>query len=174
MAKIRRVVKKLIPRTLFKRIEPYGHLGEAILVNTIYGFPSRSMRIIGVTGTNGKTTTSFMIHRMLSDAGYKVGLLTTVAYGVGDDISPQIAHMTTVSTPLLQKRLKEFKRQGVEWVVLETTSHALAQHRVWGVPYEIAVLTNITHEHLDYHGTFKRYMNAKRQLFKIAARHGMQ
>lgn len=174
MAGIRTVVKKIIPRTLFKRIEPYGHLVEAILVNVVYGFPSRGMRIIGVTGTNGKTTTSFMIHRMLSDAGYNVGLLTTVAYGVGDDISPQIAHMTTVSTPLLQKRLKEFKRQGVEWVVLETTSHALAQHRVWGVPYEIAVLTNITHEHLDYHGTFERYMEAKRQLFEIAARHGMR
>lgn len=174
MAGIRSVVKRFIPRTLFRRIEPYGHLGEAVLVNIMYGFPSRGMRIIGVTGTNGKTTTSFMIHKMLSDAGYKVGLLTTVAYGVGDDISPQVAHMTTVSTPLLQRRLRDFKRQGVEWVVLETTSHALAQHRVWGVPYEIAVLTNITHEHLDYHGTFERYMTAKRQLFKIAARHGMR
>lgn len=174
MANMRGVVKKIIPRTLFKRIEPYGHLAEAVLVNLAYGFPSRNMRIIGVTGTNGKTTTSFMIHKMLSEAGYKVGLLTTVAYGVGDDISPQVAHMTTVSTPLLQKRLRDFKRQGVEWVVLETTSHALAQHRVWGIPYEIAVLTNLTHEHLDYHGTFEHYMAAKRELFKIAARHGMR
>lgn len=174
MANMRGVVKKIIPRTLFKRIEPYGHLAEAVLVNLAYGFPSRNMRIIGVTGTNGKTTTSFMIHKMLSEAGYKVGLLTTVAYGVGDDISPQVAHMTTVSTPLLQKRLRDFKRQGVEWVVLETTSHALAQHRVWGIPYEIAVLTNLTHEHLDYHGTFEHYMAAKRELFKIAAKHGMR
>lgn len=174
MADFRSVVKKLIPRTFFKQIEPYGHLGEAVLVNLAYGFPSRGMRIIGVTGTNGKTTTSFMIHKMLSETGYKTGLLTTVAYGVGDDISPQIAHMTTVSTPLLQKRLRDFKRQGVEWVVLETTSHALAQHRVWGIPYEIAVLTNLTHEHLDYHGTFERYMIAKRRLFKIAAKHGMR
>lgn len=174
MADMRGVVKKIIPRTLFKRIEPYGHLAEAVLVNLAYGFPSRNMRIIGVTGTNGKTTTSFIIHKMLSEAGYKVGLLTTVAYGVGDDISPQVAHMTTVSTPLLQRRLRDFKRQGVEWVVLETTSHALAQHRVWGIPYEIAVLTNLTHEHLDYHGTFEHYMAAKRELFKIAARHGMR
>lgn len=174
MAGIRSVVKKLIPKNLFKYVEPYGHLGEAVLVNIVYGFPSRRMRIIGVTGTNGKTTTSFMIHKMLSEAGYNVGLLTTVAYGVNEAISPQVAHMTTVSTPLLQKRLREFKRQGVEWVILETTSHALAQHRVWGIPYEIAVLTNITHEHLDYHGTFERYLMAKRRLFKIAARHGMR
>lgn len=174
MTSLRTVVKKVIPRELFRKIEPAGHLAEAVLANIRYGFPSRNMHIIGVTGTNGKTTTSFIIHKMLHDAGYKVGLLTTVAYGVGDDIHPQIAHMTTVSAPLLQKRLAEFKEQGVEYVVLETTSHALAQHRVWGVPFEIAVLTNITHEHLDYHGTFERYVAAKRRLFEIAARHGMR
>ncbi|HET6746669.1 MAG TPA: UDP-N-acetylmuramoyl-L-alanyl-D-glutamate--2,6-diaminopimelate ligase [Candidatus Saccharimonadales bacterium] len=170
----RSIVKKAIPIGLFERIEPMGHLIEAIAANIRYGFPSKSMHVIGVTGTNGKTTTSFMIHKMLSKAGLKVGLLTTVAYGVNDDIHPQIAHMTTVSAPLLQKRLAEFKAQGVEWVVLETTSHALVQHRVWGVPYEIAVMTNITHEHLDYHKTFARYVAAKRRLFQIAARHGMR
>jgi UDP-N-acetylmuramoyl-L-alanyl-D-glutamate--2,6-diaminopimelate ligase len=113
-----------------------------------------------------------MIQKMLSRAGYKTALMTTVAYGVDNAIIPQVAHMTTASAPLLQKRLKNFKRQGVEWVVLETTSHALAQHRVWGIPYEIAVMTNITHEHLDYHGTFERYLEAKLRLFKIAARRG--
>jgi UDP-N-acetylmuramoyl-L-alanyl-D-glutamate--2,6-diaminopimelate ligase len=170
----RSVVKKAIPTGVFDQIEPTGHLLEAVLANIRYGFPSRSMRIIGVTGTNGKTTTSFMIHKMLSKAGFKVALLTTVAYGVNDDIHPQIAHMTTVSAPLLQKRLAEFKSRGVEWVILETTSHALAQHRVWGIPYEIAVMTNITHEHLDYHKTFARYVAAKRRLFQIAAHHGMR
>ncbi len=174
MSSLRTVVKKIIPRDTFRKIEPMGHLLEAILANLRYGFPSKGMHVIGVTGTNGKTTTSFMIHKMLHEAGHKVGLLTTVAYGVGEDIHPQIAHMTTVSAPLLQKRLAEFKQQGVEWVVLETTSHALAQHRVWGVPFEIAVLTNITHEHLDYHGTFEAYVAAKRRLFEIAARHGMK
>lgn len=174
MSVVRKIVKMLIPRKLFKKVEPIGHLVEAVLVNIYYGFPSRDMHVIGVTGTNGKTTTSFMIHQMLHKAGYKVALLTTVAYGVGGKIRPQVAHMTTVSTPLLQKRLAEFKKQGVKWVVLETTSHALAQHRVWGIPYEIAVLTNITHEHLDYHGTFARYVAAKRRLFRLAARHGMR
>ncbi len=172
MANIRTIIKKLIPTTLFKTIEPYGHLAEAVVANVRYGFPSRNMHIIGVTGTNGKTTTSFMIQKMLSQAGLKTALMTTVAYGVDDEIIPQIAHMTTASAPLLQKRLREFKKQGVQWVVLETTSHALAQHRVWGIPYEIAVMTNITHEHLDYHGTFANYLAAKLRLFKIAARHG--
>lgn len=174
MANIRTVVKKLIPKQLFRSIEPYGHLLEAVGTNVVMGFPSRNLRIIGVTGTNGKTTTAFLIHKMLTEAGIKTGLLTTVAHGVGNDIVPQIAHMTTVSAPLLQKRLKEFKEQDVEWVVLETTSHALAQHRVWGIPYEIAVLTNITHEHLDYHGTFENYVRAKRRLFEIANKHGVR
>lgn len=165
---MRTLVKKLIPRTLFKNVEPYGHLAEAVLLNTIHGFPSKGLKVIGVTGTNGKTSTSFLIHRMLHEAGYKVGLMTTVAYGVGLDIKPQVAHMTTVSVPELLKRISELKAQGAEWLVLETTSHALAQHRVWGVPYSIAVMTNITHEHLDYHGTFERYVEAKKQMFVLA------
>jgi UDP-N-acetylmuramoyl-L-alanyl-D-glutamate--2,6-diaminopimelate ligase len=166
----RRVVKKVVPKGIFPAIEPYGHLAEAVLLNTINGFPARGMQVIGVTGTNGKTTTCFMIHRMLTEAGYKVGLLTTVAYGVGEDIEPQLYHMTSVPVPELMKRLKAMKRAKVDYVVLETTSHALAQHRVWGVPYSLAVFTNLTHEHLAYHRTFERYRDAKRLMFKIANR----
>lgn len=167
----RSLVKLFIPKKLFRTIEPYGHLAEAVLLNTLNGFPASGMKVIGVTGTNGKTTTCFLIHRMLHEAGYKVGLMTTVAYGAGLDIKPQIHHMTNVTVPELMGRLKELKAQGVEWLVLETTSHALAQNRVWGVPYSIAVMTNVTHEHLDYHGTFERYRDAKRKLFQLTNRH---
>ncbi|MDB5169960.1 MAG: UDP-N-acetylmuramyl-tripeptide synthetase [Candidatus Saccharibacteria bacterium] len=163
----RKLVKKLIPHQLFKSIEPYGHLGEAVFFNAINGFPGKGLKVIGVTGTNGKTSTAFLIHRMLHEAGYKVGLNTTVGWGVGDDIKPQLHHMTNVTVPELMQRLKFFKQAGVEWLVLETTSHALAQNRVWGVPYSVAVMTNITHEHLAYHGTFERYRNAKRKMFKL-------
>jgi len=164
----RTLVKKFIPRSLFGRIEPLGHLAEAFLFNLLYGFPARKMKIIGVTGTNGKTTTSFMVHKMLRQAGYNAGLNTTVSYGVNDDIRPQLHHMTNVTVPELMKRLKWMKKQGVEWLVLETTSHALAQNRVWGLPYSVAVITNITHEHLAFHGTFERYLHAKRKLFVLA------
>lgn len=163
----RKIIKRLIPGSLFSIIEPYGHLGEAVVWNIISGFPARKLKIIGVTGTNGKTSTSYLIHQMLFDAGFKVGLMTTVGYGVGEDIHPQIEHMTTVSVPLLMKRIKEMKAQGAEWIVLETTSHALAQNRVWGIPYTVAVMTNVTHEHLDFHKTFERYRDAKRKLFKL-------
>lgn len=164
----RKVVKSLLPTRLFQTIEPYGHLVESALFATKYGFPGKKLRVIGVTGTNGKTTTSFMIHRMLTDAGFKTGLMTTVANGIGNDIVPQAAHMTTVSAPKLQRQLAEFAKAGVDFVVLETTSHALAQYRVFGVNYEIAVMTNVTHEHLDYHRTFERYVDAKRKLFRLA------
>lgn len=166
----RSIVKKLIPGGVFSVVEPYGHLAEAILVNAVNGFPARGLKVIGITGTNGKTTTSFLVHRMLHEAGYKVGLMSTVGYGVGADIKPQMHHMTNVSVPEMMQRLKHMKAQGAEWLVLETTSHALAQHRVWGVPYSVAVLTNLTHEHLAYHRTFERYRDAKRQLFKLTNR----
>ena len=172
MINTRKIVKKLIPTKLFKQIEPYGHLVESVGANVRHGFPSKKMHIIGITGTNGKTTTTFLIHRMLHEAGFRVGMLSTVAYGVGDDIKSQIQHMTTEKASILQKRLREFQQAGVEWVVLETSSHSLAQSRVWGVPYEIVVMTNVTGDHLDYHGTFENYLEAKRRLFKVAAKNG--
>ncbi len=167
---LRKVVKMFIPSGLFHKVEPFGHLAEAVLLNVLNGFPARGMKVIGVTGTNGKTTTVFLIHRMLHEAGFKTGMTTTVAWGVGQDIRPQVHHMTNVPVPELMKRLKHMRAEGVEWLVLETTSHALAQNRVWGVPFSIAVLTNITHEHLDYHKTFERYRDAKKQLFIRADR----
>jgi len=172
MADFRKVVKKLIPISLFRQIEPIGHLAEAVISSVKYGFPSRGMHVIGITGTNGKTTTTFMIEKMLHEAGLQVAMLSTVAYGIGDDIHPQIEHITTAQSGLLQKRLSDFKKAGVKWLILETSSHSLAQHRIWGVPYEIAVMTNVTGDHLDYHGTFDRYLDAKVRLFKIANKHG--
>jgi len=170
----RTIVKKMIPAGVFQAIEPTGHLVEAMIMTTKYGFPGRKLKVIGVTGTNGKTTTSFMIHTMLHDAGVKSALITTVGYGIGDDIVHQKLHITSPKAGVLQSRLKAFAEAGVEWVVLETSSHGLAQNRVWGVPYQIAVMTNITHDHLEYHGTFERYLQAKTKLFKIAAKHGLK
>src|ERR1700747_884484 len=96
---LRSLVKKCIPRGLFPAVEPYGHLGEAVFFNVINGFPGRGLRVIGGTGTNCKTSTAFMIHKLLQESGYKTGLMTTVAWGVGDDIQPQMHHYTNVPTP---------------------------------------------------------------------------
>ena len=166
----RTTVKKIIPTNLFSKVEPFGHLVEAVIYNIAYGFPARKMKVIGVTGTNGKTSTAFLIHSMMVSSGKKTGLMTTVGYGVGKDIKPQMQHMTSQTVPVMMKRLKYMRQQGVEWLILETTSHALAQNRVWGVPYSVVVMTNITHEHLAYHGTFARYRDAKRKMFQMANR----
>ncbi len=165
---IRKTVKKFIPSGLFPAIEPYGHLLEAVLFNTVNGFPARGLKVIGVTGTNGKTSTCFMIHRMLQEAGYKTGLMTTVAWGVGEDITPQVHHYTNVPTPELMQRLKVIRAAKVDYLVLEITSQALAQNRAWGVPFSVVAMTNVTHDHLTYHRTFERYRDAKRRLFKLA------
>ncbi|MDO4979097.1 MAG: UDP-N-acetylmuramoyl-L-alanyl-D-glutamate--2,6-diaminopimelate ligase [Candidatus Saccharibacteria bacterium] len=143
------------------------HFAQAVFASTRYGFPARKMKVIGVTGTNGKTSTSFMVWKMLNEAGYKTGIMTTVGWGV-DKITPQVEHMTTEKVGTLNKRMRAIKKQGAEYLVLETTSHALAQFRTLGVPFEVAVITNVTHEHLDYHGTFEKYRDAKRKLFKKA------
>lgn len=149
-----------------KLVIPY-HVLRADLAAHQYSFPGKRMRVIGVTGTNGKTSTCFLIWKMLNAAGHKTGLMTTVAWGV-DKLEKQIEHMTTVDAKTLNFRMKKIADAGAEFLVLEVTSHALAQHRTFGVPIEIAVMTNVTHEHLDYHKTFENYRDAKRRLFKMA------
>ncbi len=167
---LRKLVKALIPRGLFRSIEPFGHLLESILWQTVTGFPARGMKVIGVTGTDGKTTTSTMIYTMLNDAGVKTGLMTTIGYGVPGNWHDNQVHMTTMQTLPMLRRIAELRAEGIEWLVLETTSHALAQNRVWGIPYSVAVMTNVGHEHLDYHGTFERYRAAKVKLFELTGR----
>ena len=145
---------------------PYHYL-QAVAAGVKYGWPGKKLRIIGVTGTNGKTTTCFMLWHMLNSAGYKTGLMTTVAWGV-DKLNPELGHMTTVDALTLNRRIKKIADQGAEFLVLEVTSHALAEYRTLGLPFELAIFTNLTHEHLDYHKTFANYRNAKGKLFKKA------
>ena len=149
-----------------KLVIPY-HIGKAAFWGVYYGFPGKKLKVIGVTGTNGKTTTSFMIWKMLNESGHKAGVMTTVGWGV-DEIHEQMEHMTTVDSGILNKRIKAIADAGAEYLVLELTSHAMAQHRSLGIPIDIAVMTNVTHEHLDYHKTFENYRDAKRKLFKQA------
>lgn len=143
------------------------HWGQAVKAAFKYKFPAKKMTVIAVTGTNGKTSTCFLIWKMLNNAGYKTGVMTTVGWGV-NHINKQIEHMTTAGSDTLNARMRKIADAGAEFLVLEVTSHAMVQFRTLGVPVEVAVLTNVTHEHLDYHKTFERYRNAKRKLFKKA------
>ena len=149
-------------------ILPY-HIAQSATASLINRRPAQKLTVIAVTGTNGKTTTCFMLWKMLSYAGFKTGLITTVAWGGLDGkITNQIEHMTTPDPATLNRRIKILKQAGATHLVLEVTSHALAQHRTFGIPIDIAVMTNVTHEHLDYHKTFARYRSAKCRLFKLA------
>ena len=145
---------------------PYHYI-QGVTATIKNKFPARKLHVIGVTGTNGKTTTCFMIWQILNHAGRKTGLLTTVAYGV-DKLQPELNHMTTVDAFTLNQRIRSIADQGAEYLVLEVTSHALAEFRTLGIPIEIAVFTNLTHDHLDYHRTITNYRNAKGKLFKKA------
>lgn len=173
---VRSSVKKLFPTKLFKQVEPLGHWGEAVIEQTLAGFPAHGLKIIGVTGTDGKTTTCTLITQMLRNSGKKVAMMTTISVDYGNGPQPNPSRMTTLGSAAMIRELKKIRTAGVEWLVLETTSQALAQHRVWGIPYSVAVMTNLSHEHLDYHGTFERYRTAKVRLFKQANRnkHGLQ
>lgn len=145
------------------------HWVQAMKASTEYDFPAKKLRVIAVTGTNGKTTTCFMIWKMLNEAGRKAGLLTTVGWSEdGEHMHKQFEHMTTERVEVLNKRMRAVADAGSEFLILETTSHAMMQFRTLGVPVEIAVFTNLTHEHLDYHKTFENYRKAKLKLFKKA------
>ncbi|NVP17719.1 UDP-N-acetylmuramoyl-L-alanyl-D-glutamate--2,6-diaminopimelate ligase [Candidatus Gracilibacteria bacterium] len=142
------------------------HKIRAIIANFSYGFPSKNMIIIGVTGTNGKTTTSNIIAKGLRAAGKKVFMFTTVNIIIGDKEYVNDTKMTSPDAFLLQRLFKQAKEEGCDIAVIETASHGIKMSRVWGLDYDIAVLTNITQDHLDLHRTMKDYVNTKLSLFK--------
>ncbi len=168
--KVKKLLKPLIPKKMFRGIANFGHLLEAIVANVRNGFPARSMKFIGVTGTNGKTSTTVMIAAILRAAGYKVGMNTTAVVNDGKkEFENNLdGGLTNAGTFTMQKLLKTMKQNGVEWVAMETASQALDQHRLFGIPFHGAVITNLTNEHLDYHGTMENYAAAKGLLFKAA------
>lgn len=128
-------------------------------------FPSRKLTLIGVTGTDGKTTTTNLIHTMLTRAGERVGMVSTVNVRIGERASDTGLHVTTPPAADIQRYLAEMVAAGMTHAVLESTSHGLAQHRLTGCDFDVAVITNITHEHLDYHGSLEAYRAAKGRLF---------
>jgi len=130
-----------------------------------FGDPSLELGVVGVTGTDGKTTTSFLAAAVLEAAGICTGLITTAAVKVGGELEANPEHVTTPQAPELQAMLREMVEAGNEAAIIETTSHGLALHRVAEIAYDVAVFTNLTHEHLELHGTFEAYRDAKLSLF---------
>ncbi len=140
--------------------QPY-HLAQGVLAWLLFGLFRKKLRVIGITGTDGKTTTSTMIYHILKTAGKKVALISTVAAFIGDEAIDTGFHVTSPNPIALQRLLRKIAGLGCEFVVLEVTSHGIYQHRLFGISPEVAVLTNITHEHLDYHPSYDHYLKTK-------------
>jgi UDP-N-acetylmuramoyl-L-alanyl-D-glutamate--2,6-diaminopimelate ligase len=131
-----------------------------------FDYPSQQLRVIGITGTDGKTTTSFLVDSILSIASLRTGLVGTVAVKIGDETVQHETRQTTPESLEVQRLLRQMVESGVEWVILEATSHGLALYRLDEIVFDIAAVTNITHEHLDFHGSVEAYREAKSLLFK--------
>lgn len=157
------MIRKFIPQ---KVINIGKHLPTALVANLRYGFPSRKLKVIGVTGTDGKTTTVNMIYQILKDAGKKVSMISTVGAKIGDNHYPVGFHVTSPSPFAIQRFFNQALKEGAEYMVLEITSHALDQYRSLGVKIDIGVITNVTNEHLDYHKSFDNYLKTKLKLLK--------
>ena len=140
-----------------------SHQALALLAANFYGNPSRELKMIGVTGTNGKTTTTTLLHDVFTDLGYKSGLLSTVVNKIGEKEIP--ATHTTPNPIALNALLREMVDERCLYCFMEVSSHAIHQNRVAGLDFDIAGFTNISHDHLDYHKTFKEYIYAKKKLF---------
>ncbi|MBI3109431.1 hypothetical protein HYZ06_00100 [Candidatus Daviesbacteria bacterium] len=149
---MKKIVRKFLPQWV---INYFWHLPKAVLANVVYGLPARGVKVIGVTGTDGKTTTVNMIYQILKAAGKKVSMVST--------LNAPGFHVTSPDPFVIQKFAKDLRN---EYLVLEVTSHGLDQFRFWGIKFEVGVITNITHEHLDYHKTFENYRSTKLKLLK--------
>ncbi|MCZ8518771.1 MULTISPECIES: UDP-N-acetylmuramoyl-L-alanyl-D-glutamate--2,6-diaminopimelate ligase [Paenibacillus] len=136
----------------------------AVLANHFYGYPSRELKLIGVTGTNGKTTTTYLLDRVLTDAGYRTGLMGNIHIKIGGEYRPN--HATNTQEALeLQKILREMADAGTDYCLMEVSSHGLEMGRVKGCLFRTGMFTNLTQDHLDFHGTMERYQAAKGLLF---------
>ena len=134
------------------------------IVPFFFDYPSQKLRMIGITGTNGKTTTTYLIRSILHKAGYKVGLIGTIQTLIGDKVIP--VKNTTPDVIELQSILAEMVKEGMQYVVMEVSSHALALNRVAGCEFDVGVFTNMTQDHLDFHHNFENYIDAKAELFR--------
>jgi UDP-N-acetylmuramoyl-L-alanyl-D-glutamate--2,6-diaminopimelate ligase len=139
-----------------------------LLADAYYGHPSRALTVVGITGTNGKTTTCYLVEALLGARGGLTGIIGTVQYRIGPEALP--AGQTTPEAVELQALLARMREAGVAGVAMEVSSHALALHRVDGILFDVAAFTNLTRDHLDVHGTFDAYRGAKRRLFQLLAR----
>ena len=163
--KLVNAVRGYLPKGMVHGIEEIYRRGRVRLVALKYGNPASSLKVIAVTGTNGKTTTINYINEILKEASYKTAMFSTALIEIDSNTQLNDLNATVGTTERMQEFFRDAKKAEVDYVVLEITSHALQQHKLDGVPIEVAVMTNLTQDHLDYHHTMDEYAAAKAKLF---------
>lgn len=164
-------VRKLLPSGLTGRLEEGYRKSRARIVSARYRHPSRSLRVIAITGTNGKTTTANFLNEILKEAGYKTAMFSTATIEMAGKSYRNDLNATVASTGHMQRFFRDAKRLKVDYVVMEFPSHAIHQHKLWGVPIEMAIMTNLTQDHLDYHKTMDAYAEVKSRIFAANPRY---
>ena len=164
--KLVRGVRKVVPEGMVHHLEETYRRGRVRAVSARYGNPARNLKVIAVTGTNGKTTTVNYLNEILTEAGFKTAMFSTALIEVAGKAQLNDLNATVGTTARMQQFFRDAKRAQVDYVVLEITSHALHQHKLATVPIHMAIMTNLTQDHLDYHKTMDEYASAKAKLFK--------
>ncbi|OYX42842.1 UDP-N-acetylmuramoyl-L-alanyl-D-glutamate--2,6-diaminopimelate ligase [Candidatus Saccharibacteria bacterium 32-49-12] len=165
-----RWTRKILPTSLLQHVESAYRRGRVKLISARYGSPAKNLRVIAVTGTNGKTTTACFVNEILKEANFKTAMFTTAVIEVVGEQALNDLNVTVATTGRMQRFFRDAKRARVDYVILEVTSHSLHQHKLDGVPIEAAIMTNLTQDHLDYHKTMEAYAEAKSLLFRSKPR----
>lgn len=148
-----------------KLINLFWHLPKSIFYSVYYNFPAKKLKLIGITGTDGKTTSAILMHQVLTQAGYKTGLISTIGAKIDKNYITTGLHTTSPNPKTIQSLLSQMVKQGLTHAVVEVTSHSLDQYRFWGCDFEIGIFTNLTSEHQDYHRNMNSYLHSKAKLF---------
>lgn len=164
MSRVKKIVRKFVSGDTLTKAEESYRLHKAKTAIRINRYPAKNLHVVAVTGTNGKTTTCTFINEVLKAGGHTTAVYTTAFTEIAGKRHANKTHMTVASPWSVQKFMATAKKAGATWVVLEVTSHALDQYRIFGVPVEVAVVTNLTQDHLDYHKTMDNYAAAKARL----------
>lgn len=170
MDKTLRSLKKLIPRSLFKKLQPYYHYGLAATGTLLYRFPSRKIHVIAVTGTKGKSSTTEYVNAVLEAGGYKTAVLSTIRFKIGDLSKPNLYKMTMPGRFFVQKFLREAVNADCQYAVIEMTSEGAKMYRHLGVQLDTLIFTNLSPEHIESHGSFEKYKDAKLRLARALAK----
>jgi UDP-N-acetylmuramyl tripeptide synthase len=163
-------VRKLIPKPIFEFFQPTYHLMWPALGALIYGFPSRKIKIVGVTGTKGKTSTTEFINGILEAAGHKTAVLNTIRFKIGENSQPNLFKMSMPGRLFVQKFIADAVKAKCDWVIMETTSEGIRQSRHLFIDFDAGIFTGIEPEHIESHGSFENYLNAKLKLPRALAK----